>query len=341
MNTDAVLRDLGPILAHGEPETGIGQGESTEPPPTPPSRPPTDARAATDAAAEPRQRQRRTANWSPSTSAASAPPAPTPPERRRRPPSRQGDHHDHPRRSAGRAGRRARQRAALAARIPVPRRLPARYDGQPLRHLSHSSYTRFLLCPEDWRRHYLHGERIAPSGAMFLGSRVDDALTIYYRHLLERGEALTLDQLTDAYRDHWSSSSNPKSRTRGIHWDAELDEQAAFDIGLDALELTFAELIPQLGRPVAVQRKLEYALAPGLEWTVQCYLDLETLRDDGDGEPVPAIVDYKVKSTPHSQPRPTTTRRPASTSPAAGSPATRRATSASPRSPSPASGASR
>src|SRR3954470_82184 len=30
MNTDAVLRDLGPILAHGEPDDGIGQGESTD-----------------------------------------------------------------------------------------------------------------------------------------------------------------------------------------------------------------------------------------------------------------------------------------------------------------------
>ena len=30
MNTDAVRRDLGPILPHGEPETGMGQGEAAE-----------------------------------------------------------------------------------------------------------------------------------------------------------------------------------------------------------------------------------------------------------------------------------------------------------------------
>jgi hypothetical protein len=30
MNTEAVRRDLGPILAHGEPETGMGQGEAAE-----------------------------------------------------------------------------------------------------------------------------------------------------------------------------------------------------------------------------------------------------------------------------------------------------------------------
>lgn len=30
MSTDAVKRDLGPIFAHGEPETGMGQGEAAE-----------------------------------------------------------------------------------------------------------------------------------------------------------------------------------------------------------------------------------------------------------------------------------------------------------------------
>ena len=37
MNTDAVRRDLGAILAHGEPETGMGQGEAAEA-----TQPPTD-----------------------------------------------------------------------------------------------------------------------------------------------------------------------------------------------------------------------------------------------------------------------------------------------------------
>src|SRR5215210_1990341 len=143
--------------------------------------------------------------------------------------------------------------ASLAARIAVPRRLPARYDGQPLRHLSPSSYTRLLLCPEDWRRHYLLGERVAPNGAMFLGSRVDDALTLYYRHLLERHEALTLDQLRDAYRDRWFEQLEVEEQQRGINWEPDLDEQAAFQVGLDAIELSVAEFVPKLGRPVAVQ----------------------------------------------------------------------------------------
>ena len=192
--------------------------------------------------------------------------------------------------------------AELAARIQIPRQLPLRYDGERLGHLSHSSYTKFLLCPDDWRRHYLKGDRPPPSGHMFLGARVDDALSTYYRHQLEHGELLTLDQVHDAYRDHWTRELAEEAAKRGVHFDLELDEARAFTLGLEAVELTMRELVPQLGRPVAVQRELTYALAPGLDWTIQGFLDLETLRADDDrAEVVPAIVDYKVKNTLHSQ----------------------------------------
>ena len=43
---------------------------------------------------------------------------------------------------------------------------------------------------------------------------------------------------------------------------------AAFELGVQALELTFAQLVPQARRAGRVQRKLEFTLAPGLEWTV-------------------------------------------------------------------------
>ena len=38
--------------------------------------------------------------------------------------------------------------ADLAARIPLPVRLPDRYDGESLRHLSPSSYSLWVSCPE-------------------------------------------------------------------------------------------------------------------------------------------------------------------------------------------------
>ena len=46
-----------------------------------------------------------------------------------------------------------------------------------------------------------------------------------------------------------------------------------------------------------MQRKVEYELHPGLEWSVLCFLDLETVQRTAAGE-TPVVVDYKVKTTP-------------------------------------------
>jgi PD-(D/E)XK nuclease superfamily len=186
--------------------------------------------------------------------------------------------------------------AELAARIQVPRRLPPRYDGQLLAHLSHSSCSRFAICPEDWRRHYVLGVRSAPSGAMFLGRRVDETISLYYQRILDHGDRLDVEQLKDAYRDGWRADEKAERERLGIGWEEELHPDRAFQIGLDAIELSFAQLIPRLGQPVAVQRSMEYTLAPGLEWSVLCFLDLESLRAD-NGETVPTVVDCKVKTT--------------------------------------------
>jgi hypothetical protein len=102
-----------------------------------------------------------------------------------------------------------------AARISIPRRLPPRPDGQPLRHLSSTSYMRFVSCPEDWRRWYLKRERGPRTGAMVLGSRVDDAVSFYYRHLLDTGEVLELDQVQDWFRDTWRAGSEAEDGDRG------------------------------------------------------------------------------------------------------------------------------
>jgi hypothetical protein len=190
--------------------------------------------------------------------------------------------------------------AQLASRIQIPRRLPPRYNGQLLQHLSHSSYNRFILCPEDWRRRYIFGEKTAPTGSMFLGRQVDDAISLYYQHILDHGERLSLDQVKDAFWDGWKAAAEAEREQFGIAWEADLREETAFKIGLDAIDLTFSQLIPELGEPVAVQRKVEFTLAPELEWTVLCYLDLETRRSDA-GELVPAVVDYKVKTKPLTQ----------------------------------------
>ena len=182
--------------------------------------------------------------------------------------------------------------AALAARIPVPQQLPERYDGEPLRHLSPSSYSLWVSCPEAWRRRYIKGEKPSPSGSMFLGSRVDDALSAYHRRILEHGDRLALDQVLDLYREQWPTELETERDKQGVNWEEELSERAAFETGRQAVEL-----VPHLGDPVDVQRRLDYSIAPDLEWTVLCYLDLETLKERQDAEPAPTVVDFKVKNS--------------------------------------------
>jgi len=185
--------------------------------------------------------------------------------------------------------------ARLAARIPVPVRLPARYDSEPIRHLSASSYGLWVLCREAWRRKYICGEREAPSGAMFLGSRVDDAVSLYYRRILEQDERLDLAQVTDAYHELWQAGLDAEQEKLGVNW-SDLHPRAALEMGLDAVKLTFEQLVPRLGEPVAVQRRVQFALKPGLEWTCLSYLDLETRARTVTGEEIGRVIDYKVKA---------------------------------------------
>ena len=136
---------------------------------------------------------------------------------------------------------------------------------------------------------------------MFLGSRVDDALSAYHRRILEHADRLALDQLLELYREHWHAELEAEREKRGVDWHEELPERAVFALGRQAIELAMAKLVPHLGEPVDVQRRLEFTLAPGLEWTVLCYLDLETVKEQPGGEPTPAVVDFKVKGSPIGQ----------------------------------------
>jgi truncated hemoglobin YjbI len=186
--------------------------------------------------------------------------------------------------------------AGLASRIPIPRRLPPNYRGQPLRHLSHSSVSAFRLCPESFRRSYICGEWGPASGEQFLGNRVDDAITRFYERVLH-GERLDLAQLKDLFNDVWRAEvARERDRNGGVNWPADLTAAEAHKLGLQAVELTLSELVPRLGRPLAVQRKFEFKLHPELEWTIVGVVDLDTVREQTvyvteNGEPHPEVKD--------------------------------------------------
>jgi hypothetical protein len=130
---------------------------------------------------------------------------------------------------------------------------------------------------------------------MFLGSRVDDALSDYYRHMLAHDEQLPLDEVIERYRAGWTEQLEEEQKDRRVVFD-EFDEPTMLTLGVDALTATFEQLVPQLGTPVAVQRRVEFKLDTGAEWSIIGYLDLETEWPDLTGEGVISeVVDFKVK----------------------------------------------
>ena len=247
------------------------------------------------------------------------------------PPPAEGGHHDHPRRD-GRAP--PRPPPPTSARPSWPRGSRSRAGCPSATTASRCATSRTPPTPRSCSARTTGAGTTSRASARRRAPRCSSAAAS-----TTRSPPTTASSSSTARRSRSTSSTTPTATTgrassppnrpsAASRWDAELDEPRAFAVGpRGARRSRCAELVPLIGRPVAVQRELEYALAPGLEWTIQGFLDLETLRErptDG-GEPVAG--DRRLQGQEHActrRPRPTTTRRPASTSPAAGSPATPR-----------------
>jgi hypothetical protein len=135
---------------------------------------------------------------------------------------------------------------------------------------------------------------------MFLGRQVDEAITLYYRQILEHRDRLTADQVKDAFWDGWKAAAEAEREQLGISWENDLGEDRAFKLGLNTIELAFKQLVPRLGEPVAVQRKVEFRIHPEAGWLILSFLDVETVQRTAARE-TQVVVDYKVKTTPLSQ----------------------------------------
>jgi hypothetical protein len=177
-------------------------------------------------------------------------------------------------------------------RLHVPVTLPPNHRGEPLRKLSYTAVDRFRGCPDDYRRCYLLGEWGPKTGDMFVGSRVDDAISGYFRAQLS-GSTLDLDAVMDLYNELWKRELAYETARNGpVRFSTRRNEEQTHALGLQAVRYAMAKLVPHLGRPIAVQRRFEFKLAPALQWSVVGTADLDTIReqtvyliDDGTQHP--------------------------------------------------------
>jgi hypothetical protein len=204
--------------------------------------------------------------------------------------------------------------------IPVaPRRIDAirQHDGNPITHLSKSSFETFTACPEQFRRRYILGERSPTTPRMVLGNIVDHALTWL---ALQRIDGQNPEQ--GDLRRHYLREAIHKALAREKHGIAWRDGERLEDLrtlGWRALVAYQRDLAPLLGRAITAQRKLEFRLTPTATWAVQGHLDLEVItreviavsvhngtpiRYDRSPEPVAVAVEgHWITTTDTKKPR--------------------------------------
>jgi hypothetical protein len=162
--------------------------------------------------------------------------------------------------------------------IQVPVHLPPNHRGYEITHLSVSSLNKFRTCPDDWRRHYLLGERGPQSGYLIIGNRVDDALSAYFKEMMA-GTKLDQEQVVDAFNDIWKVKLAEEAERGPIDWSDNGSAEEAFNLGRQAVEVAYTGLVPRIGRPLAVQRKIDFSIHPDVAWTILGYVDLDCERE--------------------------------------------------------------
>lgn len=194
----------------------------------------------------------------------------------------------------------------LAGAITPPTQLPPKPNRrtgalEPMRHLSVSSLNLFQGCPEAWRRRYLLGETDAATPAMIIGNAADDTLTVLFEARVGGSDIDADTLLGDVFEGVWQRTLAERAPIAFGH--DGLDEKLSRQRAHEATRVALTDLAPRLGRPTAVQRRFDLPLVAGASWTLNGYVDLDTVRtqivfvDDAgreicvqdEGEPEPLL----------------------------------------------------
>lgn len=139
-----------------------------------------------------------------------------------------------------------------------------------LDHLSYSSITSFLDCPENWKRRYIDKQPTVSSPALVFGSAFHGAV--------ERAVATGAD-VTSVWGEEWAAATQNKA----IFWGTETPE-GTFNEGVrlfnaPVVREAIASIKPMIDeRGPRIERKVEYRV-PGVPIPVIGYIDI--ILEDG------------------------------------------------------------
>lgn len=138
-----------------------------------------------------------------------------------------------------------------------------------IQHLSYSSISTYLLCPESWRRRYILHEQAPTATALVFGSAVHSAIERYLR---------ASKPLEEQWRESWSEQLSQESN---VAWGEETAESLATDgerLLTSQIVRTFLGEIKanfDLARERCVERKVELHV-PGVPVPIIGYIDVIT-----------------------------------------------------------------
>ncbi len=139
--------------------------------------------------------------------------------------------------------------------------------------LSPSSITRFLACPEQWRRSYLAGEPFKASGAMLIGSADSEAAAYNFRLKAVTHEDAPLDEVQDAARDEFKTRLDQDD----VEWsdkEGEKNPSTALDTAIRVVTFNHAAEYPLVVAPTRVEEPVEFQVAGAP--LVRAYVDVAT-----------------------------------------------------------------
>lgn len=156
-------------------------------------------------------------------------------------------------------------------------------------YISPSRLNLWLRCPLAWKLHYIDGIRTPPTPALFLGTRVHDALELFYRHR-QLGAALPVEAAVTRIADTWEEAIEAEGMQFGsVAAELQLKQQAAALVTMYLKQMADSNDIP-----LAVETTLRQPLidpATGQELGISLLGILDLILDDCDG---PLIVDFKT-----------------------------------------------
>jgi PD-(D/E)XK nuclease superfamily len=142
--------------------------------------------------------------------------------------------------------------------LEVPRQLP-------VAHLSHSSISTYLGCPERWRRRYLELEYEPPNLKQTIGKVVGRTVTTTYIDKMASGE-LNRELMRDSFSTEWDGAAQ-----EDVDWEGETPGFAK-DSAFESLD-EYAMTLMQQTTPSAVEEGFEIKL-PHADWGTIGYIDV-------------------------------------------------------------------